>query len=69
LGAADAPDDVEQVAADVATADAARRACAGAAVDDHCAQPPYARWVESFPPADAAVLDGTASHLLTADLG
>jgi nucleoside-diphosphate-sugar epimerase len=59
-GATDVPEDVEQVAADVATPDGARRACAGAAVVYHCAQPPYTKWVELFPPLTRAVLDGTA---------
>ena len=45
-GATDVPEGVEQVAADVATPDGARRACAGAAVVYHCAQPPYTKWVE-----------------------
>jgi nucleoside-diphosphate-sugar epimerase len=59
-GATDVPAGVEQVAADVATPDGARRACAGAAVVYHCAQPPYTKWVELFPPLTRAVLDGAA---------
>jgi nucleoside-diphosphate-sugar epimerase len=59
-GAADVPEGVEQTAADVATPDGARRACAGAAVVYHCAQPDYTRWVELFPALTQAVLDGTA---------
>jgi nucleoside-diphosphate-sugar epimerase len=59
-GAADVPVGVEQVAADVATPEGARRACAGAAVVYHCAQPAYTKWVELFPPLTRAVLDGTA---------
>jgi nucleoside-diphosphate-sugar epimerase len=59
-GAADVPEGVEQVAADVATPDGARRACADAAVVYHCAQPGYTKWVELFPPLTRAVLDGTA---------
>jgi nucleoside-diphosphate-sugar epimerase len=59
-GAADVPEGVEQVAADIATPDSARRACADAAVVYHCAQPAYTKWVESFPPLTRAVLDGTA---------
>jgi nucleoside-diphosphate-sugar epimerase len=59
-GATDVPEGVEQVAADVATPDGARRACAGAAVVYHCAQPGYTKWVELFPPLTRAVLDGTA---------
>jgi nucleoside-diphosphate-sugar epimerase len=59
-GATNAPEGVEQVAADVATPEGARRACAGAAVVYHCAQPAYTKWVELFPPLTRAVLDGTA---------
>ena len=59
-GATDVPEGVEQVAADVATPDGARRACAGAAVVYHCAQPAYTKWVELFPALTRAVLDGTA---------
>jgi nucleoside-diphosphate-sugar epimerase len=59
-GAADVPEGVEQVAADVATREGARRACAGAAVVYHCAQPAYTKWVELFPPLTRAVLDGAA---------
>jgi nucleoside-diphosphate-sugar epimerase len=59
-GAADVRAEVEQVAADVATPEGARRACAGAAVVYHCAQPAYTKWVESFPPLTRAVLDGAA---------
>jgi nucleoside-diphosphate-sugar epimerase len=59
-GATDVPDGVEHVAADVATQDGSRRACAGAAVVYHCAQPGYTKWVELFPPLTRAVLDGTA---------
>src|SRR4029453_18004416 len=59
-GATDRPEGVEQVAADVATPDGARRACVGAAVVYHCAQPGYTKWVELFPPLTRAVLDGPA---------
>jgi nucleoside-diphosphate-sugar epimerase len=59
-GAADVPAEVEQVEADVATPEGARRACAGAGVVYHCAQPAYTKWVELFPPLTRAVLDGTA---------
>jgi nucleoside-diphosphate-sugar epimerase len=59
-GATDVPDGVERVAADIAMPEGARRACAGAAVVYHCAQPPYTEWVELFPPLTRAVLDGTA---------
>jgi nucleoside-diphosphate-sugar epimerase len=56
----DVPEGVEQVAADIATPDGARRACAGAAVIYHCAQPSYTKWIELFPPLTGTVLDGTA---------
>ena len=59
-GATDGPEGVDQVAADVATPEGARRACAGAAVVYHCARPNYTKWVELFPPLTRAVLDGTA---------
>jgi uncharacterized protein YbjT (DUF2867 family) len=38
-GTADVPDGVEQLAADVGTAEGARRACEGAAVVYHCGSP------------------------------
>jgi nucleoside-diphosphate-sugar epimerase len=59
-GNADAPAGVERLAADVATADGANAACAGAAVVYHCAQPPYTRWPEEFPPLTDAVTAGAA---------
>ena len=43
-------DGVERLAADVATADGAKAAAAGAAVVYHCAQPPYTDWPAAFPP-------------------
>ena len=60
-GAMDVPDGVELVAVDVASADGARRACDGAAVVYHCAQPDYTKWAELFPPLTEAVLDGAAA--------
>jgi nucleoside-diphosphate-sugar epimerase len=60
-GAADTPEGVEQGAADVGTAEGARRACEGAAVVYHCAQPPYTKWPELFPPMTQAILDGAAA--------
>jgi len=59
-GRGDVPAGVEQLAADVGTADGARRACEGAAVVYHCAQPPYTQWAELFPPLTRAVIDGAA---------
>jgi nucleoside-diphosphate-sugar epimerase len=60
-GTADAPDGVEQVAADIGSTEGARQACEGAAVVYHCAQPPYTKWAELFPPMTRAVLDGAAA--------
>jgi nucleoside-diphosphate-sugar epimerase len=60
-GKGDAPEGVKQVAADVGTAEGARQACEGAAVVYHCAQPPYTKWPELFPPMTEAVLGGAAA--------
>jgi nucleoside-diphosphate-sugar epimerase len=60
-GMGDVPGGVEQVAADVGAAEGARRACEGAAVVYHCAQPDYRKWPELFPPMTQAVLDGAAA--------
>ena len=60
-GAADAPEGVEQVAADIGTAEGARQACEGATAVYHCAQPPYTKWAELFPPMTRAILDGAAA--------
>ena len=57
-GTADVPEGIEQVAADVGTTEGARRACEGAAVVYHCAQPDYRKWPELFPPLTQAALDG-----------
>jgi nucleoside-diphosphate-sugar epimerase len=69
-GAANAPEGVEQVAADVGTIDGARRACEGASVAYYCAQPDYSKWPQLFPPITQAILDGAAaagSKLVFAD--
>jgi nucleoside-diphosphate-sugar epimerase len=60
-GRGDVPQGVEQVAADAGTAEGARQACEGAAVVYHCAQPPYTKWPELFPPLTEAVLAGAAA--------
>jgi nucleoside-diphosphate-sugar epimerase len=60
-GKGDVPEGVEQAAADVGTADGARQACEDAAVVYHCAQPPYTKWPELFPPMTAAIIDGAAA--------
>jgi nucleoside-diphosphate-sugar epimerase len=59
-GKGDAPAGVERLAADVATAEGARTACADAAVVDHCAQPSYTRWPQEFPPLTDAIAAGAA---------
>ena len=69
-GAANVPEGVEQVAADVGTIDGARRACEGASVAYHCAQPAYTKWPQLFPSMTHAILDGAAaagSKLVFAD--
>jgi nucleoside-diphosphate-sugar epimerase len=62
--------EVEQIQADVSTADGARAACAGAAVVYHCVQPPYTRWPQEFPPLTRAIVDAAtreAAKLVMAD--
>lgn len=58
---ADVPPSVEVVGADVAQPAEAIRACQGAAVVYHCANPPYHRWPELHPPLMAALIQGAAS--------
>jgi nucleoside-diphosphate-sugar epimerase len=60
-GDAEAPAGAERLAADVATADGARAAAAGAAVVYHCAQPPYTDWPAAFPPLTDAIARGAAA--------
>jgi len=60
-GKGEVPEGVEQVGADVGTAEGARHACEGAAVVYHCAQPPYTKWPELFPRMTEAVLGGAAA--------
>lgn len=57
-GKADVPDGVEMLAGDVNQPEDARRACAGAAVVYFCANPPYHRWAQEFPPLLAGALAG-----------
>jgi NAD-dependent epimerase/dehydratase family protein len=54
-GVTGVPEGVERVMADVGTSVGARRACEGAAVVYHCAQPDYRKWRELFPPMTRAV--------------
>src|SRR5215217_1495660 len=60
-GDAAVPAGVERLAADVATRDGAKAACAGAAVVYHCAQPPYTDWPAAFPPLTDAIAEGAAA--------
>jgi nucleoside-diphosphate-sugar epimerase len=60
-GSGDVPEGVELMAADVGSAEGARRACDGADVVYHCAQPPYTKWPELFPSMTEAVLAGAAA--------
>jgi nucleoside-diphosphate-sugar epimerase len=60
-GRADLPDGVQVVAANVAEVGDARRACDGATVVYHCANPPYARWPELHPPLMRAIIEGASS--------
>jgi nucleoside-diphosphate-sugar epimerase len=60
-GTGDTPEGVEQLAADVGTTEGARRACEGAAVVYHCAQPGYTKCPELSPPMTQAVLAGAAA--------
>lgn len=59
-GTGEVPERVERVSADVGTSEGARRACEGAAVVYHCAQPPYTKWAELFRPMTDAIVAGAA---------
>jgi nucleoside-diphosphate-sugar epimerase len=60
-GRADLPIGVEVVAANVAEASDATRACEGAAVVYHFANPPYAKWSDLHPPLMDAIIEGAAA--------
>lgn len=60
-GRADLPEDVEVLAADVAEVVDVKRACQGAAVVYHCANPPYAKWPELHPPLMESIIEGAAA--------
>ena len=60
-GHADLPHGVEVVSADVAVAAEAARACQGAAIVYHCANPPYAKWPEIHPPLMDAIIKAATS--------
>ena len=60
-GRDDLPEGVELVNADVADASEAERACDGADVVYHCANPPYAKWPELHPPLMHAIIGGASA--------
>jgi nucleoside-diphosphate-sugar epimerase len=60
-GRADLPASVDIVAADVIEQAQAERACDGASVIYHCANPPYARWPELHPPLMGSIIEGATS--------
>jgi len=60
-GRDDLPADVEFVTANLADVSEARRACDGADVVYHCANPPYAEWPELHPPLMRAVIEAASS--------
>lgn len=55
------PDGVSVMAADLSSAEDAKRACAGADVVVLAAQPPYQDWVEHWPPILRNVIDGASA--------
>ena len=60
-GRADLPGSVDILAADVTEVAEAKRACDGATVTYHCANPPYARWPELHPPLMDSIIEGAIS--------
>jgi nucleoside-diphosphate-sugar epimerase len=60
-GRADLPDNIEVASANVAEPADATRACDGAAVVYHCANPPYARWPDQHPPLMDAIIEAAAA--------
>lgn len=60
-GAAELPEGIEIVAADITTVDGAERAVQGAGVVYMAAQPPYHRWPDEFPRMLERVIDATAA--------
>jgi nucleoside-diphosphate-sugar epimerase len=69
-GTADGPDGVEMLAGDVSRPEDARRVSTGAAVVYFCANPPYHRWAEEFPPLLAGAVAGAeaaGARLVMAD--
>ncbi len=51
----------EVVKADAANPEDAKRACSGATVVYHCAQPPYAQWPEKAPPVMRGIVEGASA--------
>ena len=69
-GRARVPDGVESCTADLTAAEGAARACAGAAVAYHAAQPRYDRWAEEFPALNQNIVTavtGAGAKLVFAD--
>src|SRR5918999_569367 len=60
-GRADLPQNVEVRGATIADPTEAKRACDGASVVYHCANPPYARWPQLHPPLMEAIIEGAAA--------
>ena len=60
-GKADVPDGVEVVKGDVTDNKTARQVCQGATVVYNCANPPYTKWPEMFPPILDGIIEGAAS--------
>jgi nucleoside-diphosphate-sugar epimerase len=58
---AEAPQDVELIAADLYDAATVRQLTQGAAVAYQCAQPHYWEWTNKFPPLQAAIIEGLTS--------
>jgi nucleoside-diphosphate-sugar epimerase len=57
----DLPTHVELVTANLADVSEVKRACDGAGVVYHCANPPYAKWPELHPPLMRAIIEGSSS--------
>ena len=69
-GAGPAPARARHVQADASDAVSVRRLCAGASVIYNCAQPPYDRWGDLFPPIQRALILGasaTGARLVAAE--
>jgi nucleoside-diphosphate-sugar epimerase len=69
-GKADAPSDVEVVAADTTNLESAKKAAAGASAVYHCAVPPYAEWPKLVPPLMTGIIEaavGAGARLVYGD--